>query len=258
MTDTISPALRSRARQLKVTGFVFKPGLSRLDPDQFRADMEAFAGKLVRDVLPRLARGPATAAAGTEAPASSAGGTDLDTGHEMRILQRRLDELRGVEDAAQVSQLIMQMARDFFERGMLFLVKDEALRGLGGFGRGPKDQSLNVLVRETTIPLDEKSIFGDVVSKQQPFSGALPDGRWTQHLMDRIGRFRSDQVVLLPLLTHRETMAVLFADNPETGRAPGRIDVLEVFLTQAGMALENAFLQRKLQAQSAPQQPMSS
>ena len=36
--------------------------------------------------------------------------------------------------------------------------------------------------------------------------------------------------------------------NPETGRPPGRMDTLEVFINQAGIALENAFLQRKLQA----------
>jgi hypothetical protein len=76
----------------------------------------------------------------------------------------------------------------------------------------------------------------------------LPEGKWSQYLMGRIGRFKSESVALIPLLTHRETIAVLFGDNPETGRAPGRLDSLEVFINQAGIALENAFLQRKLQA----------
>lgn len=261
MTDTVSPSVRGRARQLKVRGFVFKPGLSRLDPEQFEADMEAFAAKLVKDVLPRLARPRPLAASAPEAEATAPGGATAapaaapaseDSAREMRILQERLGELRGVEDASQISQLIMRMARDFFERGILFLVKDETLRGLGGFGPGPKDESLNLLVRDIAIPLNEKSVFQDVVSSHRAFCGPLPEERWTAHLVGRIGRFRSTQAVLLPLLTHRETMAVLFVDNPDTDRPPGRTDVLEVFLTQAGVSLENAFLQRKLRSMQEP------
>ena len=46
---------------------------------------------------------------------------------------------------------------------------------------------------------------------------------------------------------HRDAIAVLYGDNPESGREPGRQEALEVFIQQAGAALENAFLQRKLQ-----------
>ena len=84
----------------------------------------------------------------------------------------------------------------------------------------------------------------------RPFSGPLPDGKWSKHLMGKIGRFQSNAVALLPLVTHRESIAVLYGDNPETGSDFRGIDVLEVFVDQAGVALENAFLQRKLQALS--------
>jgi hypothetical protein len=66
--------------------------------------------------------------------------------------------------------------------------------------------------------------------------------------MGKIGRFRSTEVALLPLLTNRETVALLFGDNPETGRGMGRLDSLALFINQAGIALENAFLQVKVKA----------
>ena len=66
--------------------------------------------------------------------------------------------------------------------------------------------------------------------------------------MGRIGRFQSRGVALLPLVAHRETIALLFGDNPETGREPAGLEALEVFVHQAGIALENVFLQKKLQA----------
>jgi len=36
--------------------FVFKPGLSKLDPEQFEADLRAFANKILTDLLPKLGR----------------------------------------------------------------------------------------------------------------------------------------------------------------------------------------------------------
>jgi CheY-like chemotaxis protein len=249
MAETLGPALQARAKQMGISGFVFKPGLSKLDPQQFRADLAAFAAKLVADVLPRATRPSQGAAPAAPAPAPDrAPATAAEMSRQFAILQRRLEELRRPHDATQISQLVMQVAREFFERGILFLVKTEEVRGLGGFGPAPRDESLDLSVREIVIPLAEGSVFQEVASTRKPFVGPIPDGKWTSFLMTRIGRFKSDSLALLPLLAHRETIALLFGDNPDSGRELGRLDALEVFIHQAGVALENAFLQRKLQA----------
>jgi hypothetical protein len=275
MAETLSGALQARARQLGIRRMVFKPSLSKLDPPQFEADLRAFARKLIADVLPLLgpvgaasARPPKAAPPAAPRPepapapppapvppavpvpalAASGGRTMEELSHDLETLQRRLEDLRKGGDATQVSALVMEVAREFFERGILFLVKNQQARGLGGFGMAPGEENLNLLAREVAIPLGEPSIFQDVVVRRRPHWGELPDGKWSQYLIGRIGRFKSASVALIPLLTHRETIAVLFGDNPETGRAPGRMDTLEVFINQAGIALENAFLQRKLQA----------
>jgi GAF domain-containing protein len=52
----------------------------------------------------------------------------------------------------------------------------------------------------------------------------------------------------VPLVAHREAIAILFGDNPETGRNPERLEAFFVFMRQAGIAMENALLQRKLRA----------
>jgi CheY-like chemotaxis protein len=255
MTESLSPALQARARQLGISSFVFKPSLSKLDSKQFEADLRAFASKLVQDVLPRLGRperGPrkpqraAGPSSGAEpAPVKPASMEDLS--RDFSMLQRRLDELRGHGDATQISVLVMRVAREFFERGILFLVKHEDIRGLGGFGSAPKDENIGLLARDIVVSLAEPSVFRDVVSLRRPFVGALPEGKWSRYLVGKIGQFQSSEVALIPLLTHRETIAVLFGDNPETGRPVGRLDGLEVFINQAGVALENAFLQRKVE-----------
>jgi CheY-like chemotaxis protein len=255
MTESLNPALQLRAKQMGISSFVFKPGLSKLNPKQFEADLLAFSGKIVRDILPRLGDAPARPAAKPQKPADGvapAGDGSPPTAEELSrqfvILQRRLGELRGPTDANQISILIMKMAREFFERAILFLVKNEEIRGLGGFGSAPKGQSINLLVREVVIPLADSSLFHGAVTDGRSYAGALPEGKWSSYLMGKIGRFSSSAVSLMPLVTHRETIAVLFGDNPETGRPFGRLDALEVFVNQAGVALERVFLQRKLQA----------
>jgi two-component system, chemotaxis family, chemotaxis protein CheY len=282
MTESLGSALHARAKQMGIARIVFKPGLSKLDPGQFEADLRAFAHKLISDVVPRLAAAaeaapaparkmgpsappartssassavsasPPSASSARRSSASSAVSADSslpsaeELSREFTVLQERLEELRRPNDASQIAMLVMKMAREFFERGVLFLVKNGEARGLGGFGPAPREESLHLLARDVLIPLSEPSVFLDVIVSHRPLVGPLPEGRWSQYLMGKIGRFRSATVALLPLLTHRETIALLFGDNPETGRPFGRLEALEVFINQAGIALENAFLQRKV------------
>jgi CheY-like chemotaxis protein len=254
MTESLNQSLRLRARQMGVQSFVFKPTLSKLNARQFEADLSAFAGKLVRDVLPQLAevallkQPQARPARKPEARAAEAAPVAEGAARPFEFLKRRLVELREGGDANEIATLVMKVAREFFERALLFLVKNEEARGLGGFGLAPREETLNLLARQLTIPLGEPSLFRQVAHDRRAFNGPPPADRWLGHVLGRIGRFQSHGIALLPLVAHRETIAIVFGDNPESGREPGNLEPLEVFVQQAGIALENVFLQKKLQA----------
>jgi CheY-like chemotaxis protein len=242
MTDRMTRALHVRARKMGINRFIFKPGLSQLDPAQFEADLRAFADRILVDLLPGLedmAEAPRPAA-----PASVHLPRSLEAWDEVAALQRRLEQLSGPRDAYQVSALVIKVAREFFERSLLFVVKDEELRGLTGFGPAEGDE-ISLVARDLVIPLNTPSVFEEVVSSRRAWSGPLPEREWGL-LEPALGRIRSGAVALVPLLTHRETIALLLGDNPDTGAEFRRLETLEVFLNQAGLALENAFLQRKL------------
>jgi len=268
MAEALTSTLQARARQMEIAHFVFKPGLSKLDPEQFEADLRAFATKILTDLLPKLgtapspapsakpaAERPAAGATPTKAPAPPAAApsagppmTADEMSRDFEHLQRWLEELRGCQDATQVSAQVMRVARDCFERGILFVVKNETMRGLGGYGAAPRDEKLGLLVRDVTIPLGEPSLFARVAVGRKSHVGPWPDDKWARHLLGKIGRFQSSGFALLPLLTNRETVAILFGDNADSGRALGRLAALDTFVNQAGIALENAFLQRKVTA----------
>jgi CheY-like chemotaxis protein len=243
MAETFSASVRARAKQMGITEFVFKPGLSKLDPEAHQADLKAFSAKLLADILPKLTPGAAKK--------TKEGGGPSHTGsaRDFRVLQRYLAELRGTPEATRISSLVMSVAREFFERGILFLVREgEEVRGLGGFGPASGGANLTQLVRQIVIPLSEPSGFLEVISTGKPRSGSVPAGKRTDELLDRIGRFRATTAALLPLTAHRDTIAILFGDNPETGREVGGLEALEVFMHQAGIAMENALLQKKLRS----------
>ena len=244
MTENLSQSLRLRARQMDIQAFVFKPTLSRLNPRQCEADLSAFAEKLAADVLPQLAGvaslrpAPWTKKAAPPRVDPSAGPSSGEVAQPFDFLRRRLEELRQPGAANQIAALIMEVAREFFERSMLFVVKNDQVRGLGGFGLAPREETLNLVARQISIPLAEPSVFREIAQGRRTFTGALPSDRWAGHLIGKIGRFQSTEIALLPLQAHRETIALLFGDNPETGRGVARLDALEVVVHPTSPRLE--------------------
>ena len=169
MTDRLTRPVQEKARKLGVAKFVFKPSLSRLDPDQFAADIRAFGLHVSETILPGLEAAAFVPEPSDEAHSTSLPATDADW-REAATLQHRLDDLRRPQDASQVSTLVMDMARDYFERAVLFIVKDDELRGLGGFGPAAHDDII-LVIREARIPLSEASVFQDVVATGRPQFG---------------------------------------------------------------------------------------
>jgi len=246
MAETFDEKLRARARRLGVSLLAFKPGLSKLDPLQYDADLRAFGDKLARDLLPRLgARRRAATPAPAPAPAKGPG-----EGARAELLQSSLEEMQRSPDPDLVAFLLLRAARAFFPRVLLFLAKDDRLRGLSGFGPVDSGDSLDLLAREISVPLDQPSVFSEAVATGRSWTGPLPPDGPVRSLLDRIGPMGATTAAVLPLRTNRETIAVLYGDAPEGGELPPLGPLLE-FVERAGRALDEAFLSRRAPAAAA-------
>jgi hypothetical protein len=246
MAETFDEKLRARARRLGVSLLAFKPGLSKLDPLQYDADLRAFGDKLARDLLPRLGtrRRPAAAAPVPTAPPTAAEDARAE------ILKSALNEMQRSPDPDLVAFLLLRAARAFFPRVVLFLAKDDRLRGLSGFGPVDSGDSLDLLAREISVPLDPASVFSEAVATGRSWTGALPEDGPVRGLLDHIGSMAAATAAVVPLRTNRETIAVLYGDAPEGGDLPPLGPLLE-FVEQAGRALDEAFVARRARAESA-------
>ena len=243
MAETFDNKIRARARRLGVSLLAFKPGLSKLDPLQYGADLRAFGDKLARDLVPRLegrraAAGPKPAPVPVPTP---------DEAARAALLRSALEEMQRSPDPDLVAFLLLRTARAFLPRVLLFVAKDDRLRGLSGFGPVDSGDSLDLLAREVSVPLHPPSAFSEAVATGRPWMGALPADGPLRDLLDRIGPMQASTGVVLPVRAHRETIAVLYGDAPEGGDLPV-IGPLVEFAEQAGLALEKAFLSRRAPA----------
>jgi CheY-like chemotaxis protein len=239
MAEAIDEKLRARARRLGVSLLAFKPGLSKLDPRQYEADLRAFGDMLARDLLPRLSgRRRGAAAAEPTAPGEAA---------REAVLRSALEEMRRSPDADLVAFLLLRAARAFFPRVLLFVVKDHRLRGLSGFGPADSEDSLDLLARQIAVPLDPPSPFREAVATGRAWTGSLPGEGPLRGLLDRIGPMGAVSAAVLPVRAHREAVAVLYGDAPDAGALPP-IGPLAAFVEEAGLALGEALLARRAPA----------
>ena len=243
MAEGFDERMRARAKRLGVSLLAFKPGLSKLDPLQYQADLRAFADKLGRDLLPRLE----SRRRGAAPPTVAAPPVESD---REAVLRQSLEEMRRSPDPDLVAFLLLRAARAFFPRGLLFVVRDERLKGLSGFGPADSGDSLDLLAREVSVPLDPPSAFSEAVASGRAWMGRLPPDGPVRGLLDRIGSLGASEAAILPVTAQRETIAVLYGDAPEGGPLPPAAPLLD-FVERAGRALDEAFLARRKAPASA-------
>ncbi len=244
MSESIDKRLRAKARRQGASILAYKPGLSKLDPLQHAADLRAFGGKLARDLLPRLRRRAAAAATPSESAPPS---TDRDAARPAG-LRWALEELSREPEPDLVAFLLLRAARAYLPRALLFLVKDDRLRGLSGFGPGGANDSLDQLARGLSVPLDEASPFAEAVAQGRHWLGPPPVDGPVQRLLHQIGGPAPTSAAVIPVCAQRETIAVLYGDAE---KALPDLAALVDFVERAGRVLEQAFLVRRAGANAA-------
>lgn len=166
--------------------------------------------------------------------------------HALGQLKEALNELRNPSEVPQISLLILQFASEFMDRGILLLNTTEGLIGLGGFGDTGDDEPMPIKVRR--IQLQEAmggfaQVIQEKTSLHEKFS-RLPD--WLRHFLHFLGRMQPTEIVLFPIIVQNQVVSIYYGDNA-VERAPMRdLTYLEIFMNQAGFALENALLSKKL------------
>lgn len=164
-------------------------------------------------------------------------------------LRGMLEELNGPALGGGIILLVLRFASEFMDRAVIFIVKRDEISGLGQFGIHDEDGP-DSKIRNLRIPRGEESIFTQVIETQSSAKLQPTGSHWNRYLLDRLGGGMPDEVFLGPIVSEGKVVAVLYGDNLPERKPIGDTDSLEIFLSQAGLAMEKALLQRRLKEKS--------
>jgi hypothetical protein len=170
---------------------------------------------------------------------------DASSRRDISALKSLTQELRFPSSTAEITLLILRFASDIFERGVLFMVGDHQLAGLGQFGLDI--EGADEKIRETIIPYKESFFLKKVIGSGQPYRGSLERDAFTEALLKEIGERWPSEVAFFPLIAENKVVALLYCDNSVSDQSLVETEGLEIFIDQAGLALEKSLLQKKLQ-----------
>jgi hypothetical protein len=158
-------------------------------------------------------------------------------------LKTIMSEIRSPAFTGEVSLGILRYAARSFARGVLFARGYDGFLGMGQFGLGSK-----AAVREIRIPLDEPSIFLEVIERKEPFRGPLDDRYWNIHLGRQLGGPLPHEVVAIPMVVDSKVVLIFYGDNVPDNAPIGAIDDLELLMIEGGLVIEKALLEARLQS----------
>ncbi len=240
MTESLSEKARMRAKELGIRRLVNKPTLSKIDAELYVQDLREFAGAIAEQLSKLQEDHPA---GGNGRPADRETPVDSARMDFLAAMTKKLVEPGGSTD---VSRLVMEVAARFLARGVLFVVKGDGARGLAAFGVGRSRKECAETAPRMTVEIGHNPAFAEAVRRGSAYRLSSDLGSLEVPIFQVIGRGKASEAILIPLLYNRATLLLLYGDNAPSGRALGDLAGLELFIAQAGMALENKLLQRKL------------
>jgi hypothetical protein len=142
---------------------------------------------------------------------------------------------------------LLNLIAENYERAVLFLVRENAAGGIGGFGEAADGTPLGIVSKKLVINLREPSVFKTVVERRTTFQGK-PDEGVAAHgrLYGLIGRPANGEAMVIPLLSEGRVLAMIYCDN---GRSAGPLvydELLDLLSNQTSILYE------KMLAESLP------
>ncbi len=163
---------------------------------------------------------------------------------DISALRSIVQELRFPESISEIFLLILRFASSIYQRGILFSASKDILEGFGQFGLQVEDADEKI--RETVIYIKKSPFFARILHSKTPYRGELSKDQETERLIELIGGEWPEEVVISPVIAEDKAVALLYCDNIPNREPIEDTAALEIFLSQAGMAIEKMLLKRSL------------
>ena len=237
-------------RQYQDAGFTFKSGLTEVKSAEPSSTEEEDTGyRFVQDITEEL-----TKEFENEIELlPEVSGQKVETSPGLLTLKSMIDELVNPNFSGEVTLLIMRFASELLNRGILFLVAKNKIKGLGQFGLEAFFDNPNAVVKKMEIEISEPSIIGKVLKYKVPLKEALEQNEWNKKFIKHIGGEWPVESYVVPLLTADRVAAVFYGDNVPLKKKIPDMTAFEIFMSQASVVMEKAYLERLIREKKESQ-----
>jgi hypothetical protein len=158
--------------------------------------------------------------------------------YDLGRLRVFLRELPTIGKPSHISFALMEHVAAFVERAVTFVVrKDELVAGRSIGVKGEKAAGPSSPLK-FIVPLAGDSLLSRTVKEGSIFFGGSEDDSLDVYLFSEIGAPRSRRVLLLPLRSGNQTVALIYGDFGRKEDALLSVDALEVAAEQAGIVVD--------------------
>jgi len=160
-------------------------------------------------------------------------------------LKEGITSLRGITIPTDAALVVLMAVSEMFERAVTLVVRASELIGERAIGIS-SDKSMGPTPADRLkIPLSKPSVFRDVIEKGRVFYGESGDDT-LRTFFTVIGKPLRPAILLLPLISDRKVIAVIYGDFGQKEASPVRLEMLEILSQQAGIVLEYAIFRRQV------------
>ena len=167
-----------------------------------------------------------------------------DTDTHLKKLKDGLTALRGVTVPSDAALVVLTAVSGMFERAVTLVVRASELIGERAIGVGSEKSMGPAPADRLKLRLSGPSVFLNVIEKGLAYCGEIGD-ETLKELYREIGSPLSPAVVLLPLISDRKVVAIIYGDFGQKEASPVRLDMLEILAQQAGIVLEYSIFRRQ-------------
>lgn len=172
-----------------------------------------------------------------ESPAS------LHTTPGLKLLKSMVTELSNAESGNEIILMILRLASEIMPRAVLFAIKNNTLFGLGQFGLEQFIQEPFKTVKNLSFPLKGK--IEEVVKYNMPYKGFPPDDETLNTIYRQLGGEKPSEIFIATITSNNKPVVLFYGDNLPHKNNIQDTDALEIFFTQAGLAMERLLLGKK-------------
>lgn len=169
--------------------------------------------------------------------------TSVSTTPGLKLLKSMVAELSKAESGNEIILMILRLASEIMPRAVLFAVKNNRLIGLGQFGLENFLSEPHKTVKNLSLPISGK--IKEVVDQILNYKGAPPEDDVLNTIYEHLGGEKPTEIFLSVITSGNKPIVFFYGDNLPHKHNIYDTDALEIFFTQAGLAMEKLLSGKK-------------